>query len=99
MEYEEMFYHAAAIRAGGDYTAIRRAKSHSATWQAAYEKLSAGGHILAPEIAWNKLKEQNIQLVLREDERFPSLLREIPHPPFGIYIRGAFRGITKRLSP
>jgi DNA processing protein len=35
------------------------------------------------------LREQNIQLILREDDRFPQLLREIPHPPFGIYIKGA----------
>jgi DNA processing protein len=89
MEEEAIFYHAIAIRAGGDYATIRRARRCGENWQATYEKLSPSERISDRGIAWGKLREQNIQLILREDERFPPLLREIPHPPFGIYIKGA----------
>jgi DNA processing protein len=50
--------------------------------------MPVGGKISDPEAEWKKLAEQNIELILREDECFPPLLREIPHPPFGIYIKG-----------
>lgn len=89
MEEEVIFYHAIAIRAGGDYATIRRARRCGENWQAAYKKLSPGEQVSDLGAAWGKLRERNIQLILREDDRFPPLLREIPHPPFGIYIKGA----------
>ena len=89
-EAETMFYHAIAVRAGGDYATIKRMRRNAMNWQVAYETCSASGRATAPEALWGKLKQQDVQLLLREDERFPPFLREIPHPPFGIYLRGTF---------
>jgi len=87
-ETERMFYHAVAVHTGGDYATIKRLRRDAESWRAAHEKRSTGERTATPEASWEKLKQQNIQLLLREDECFPSLLREIPYPPFGIYIKG-----------
>jgi DNA processing protein len=88
-EEEKIFHHAVTLTAGGDYVSVRRARRGCVSWKQAYEKMSNGNRGCDPEAEWKKLIGQNIQLILYEDERFPQLLREIPHPPFGIYIRGA----------
>jgi DNA processing protein len=88
MEEEVMFYHAVSASAGGDYATIQRAFRGCENWRQAYERMSVGEKISDPETERKKLAEQNIELILREDERFPPLLREIPYPPFGIYIKG-----------
>ncbi|MGB7957905.1 MAG: DNA-processing protein DprA [Minisyncoccia bacterium] len=87
-EEEKIFYHAISASTGGNYATIRRAIRGCESWEQAHERLPNGGKVSDPETEWKKLVDQNIQLVLREDERFPLLLREIPHPPFGIYVRG-----------
>jgi DNA processing protein len=87
-EEENLFYHLVAISTGGDYASIRRAKHNCANWRTTYERLSGSEKVSVPEKELGKLTEQNIRLVLYEDIEFPPLLREIPHPPFGIYVRG-----------
>jgi DNA processing protein len=89
MDEEAMFYHAIATAAGGDYATIQRARRDCENWQRTYEKIRVSEKNSWPETEWEKLAGQNIGLILREDECFPPLLREIPHPPFGIYIKGA----------
>ncbi len=88
-EEEKIFYHAITLSAGGDYVSVQRAKRGCISWKQAHEKIFCDGKISDPEMEWRRLAKQNIQLVLRENENFPCLLKEIPHPPFGIYIRGA----------
>jgi len=88
MDEEKIFYHAVALGEGGSYTAILHAKKRFQTWKRAYE---ANGHyhIPDPEREYQKLDERHIRLFLRENPEFPPLLREIPHPPFGIYAKGS----------
>lgn len=43
-----------------------------------------------PEREWRRLAERDVRLLLHHDEDFPSLLKEIPHAPFGIYSKGSF---------
>jgi DNA processing protein len=87
-EEEKIFYHAVALGEGGNYAAILRAKKKFLTWKETYEA-SGHCHIPDPEKEYRKIDERHIHLILREDSEFPSLLREIPHPPFALYIRGA----------
>ncbi len=89
MDEENVFYHAITVGAGGDYGTIRRARRGCTNWRHVYEKISAGEKISDPEAEWEKLATRNIQLIAREDAEFPALLREIPHPPFGIYVKGS----------
>lgn len=83
---ERSFYHAIATDAGGDYATIRRARKNAASWRDVYGKLSPTA--ASPEAAWEKLRKLDSGLILREDPDFPPLLREIPHPPFGLYLKG-----------
>jgi DNA processing protein len=41
-----------------------------------------------PHELWEKLRELGIDLILREDDRYPTLLREMKSPPCGIYMKG-----------
>jgi DNA processing protein len=87
MDEERMFYHAVALGAGGNYAALLRQRKRHATWREAYEK-SGGAPTTDPEKEYRELDRQNIHLALPGDPEYPERLREIPHPPFGIYIRG-----------
>lgn len=42
-----------------------------------------------PDKEWEKLENENIKILLREDSDYPDALREIPQAPFALYIRGA----------
>ncbi len=41
-----------------------------------------------PRAEWQKVVQLGMRLILLDDEDYPPLLREIPHPPFGIYVLG-----------
>lgn len=43
-----------------------------------------------PYQEWEKLKKENIKLLLLEDDNYPPLLKEIPSPPLGLYQLGEF---------
>jgi DNA processing protein len=86
---EHYFYNALAIEAFGSYHAIKKMKKEHATWRQAFESLAAyNGTLPDPIREWKRLMDLNIHLVLYSDKDYPKLLREIPHPPFGIYVRG-----------
>jgi predicted Rossmann fold nucleotide-binding protein DprA/Smf involved in DNA uptake len=74
MEEEAIFYHAVATRAAGNYAWVLRAKRGFLNWKDAYENSFGNESVAAAKTAWEKLREQNIDLILREDERFPLLL-------------------------
>ena len=88
MEKEAIFYHAIAQHAAGSYADISRLKKNFASWEEAYRAAPDLQNTPSPETAYKKLRERGISLVLKEDPQYPPLLREIPHPPFGIYIKG-----------
>lgn len=41
-----------------------------------------------PEEKWEQLEKHNITLLVETDPNYPSLLTEIPHPPYILYRRG-----------
>lgn len=43
-----------------------------------------------------KLGEKEIRLVLQEESDFPAVLREIPFPPLGLYIKGSHPAALER---
>jgi DNA processing protein len=87
---EHLAFHAVATALEGDLAKLRTLKSRHRTWEAVRDALPialrthARGHP-----AGEALAPANIGLVLPEDPDFPALLREIPLPPLGLYIRGA----------
>ncbi len=50
-----------------------------------YEKIKRG---IDPEKERLKLQKENIEIVTILDRRYPDILKQIPHPPFLLYVRG-----------
>ena len=87
MSEEEIFYHAIALSAAGNYATLLRAKKDRATWKEAYEN-SVGG-IAHPEEEYKDLARQHIRLVLREDRAISSVTpRNPPSAVRALYKRG-----------
>ncbi|MEK7077163.1 MAG: DNA-processing protein DprA, partial [Patescibacteria group bacterium] len=85
---EAAYYHALISALQGDYRKIAKVKGAHLTWRAAWESIPQAARAADPEKARGELSAAGARLILREEGEFPSLLREIPWPPFGIYVRG-----------
>jgi DNA processing protein len=83
------YYNALNNLFGGDYLKLKRVWERFNDWKKAwnYEKNAD----INVEEEWQKLKKQKISLILKEDAEYPELLKEIPAPPFGIYVLGSIR--------
>jgi len=44
-----------------------------------------------PEKEWKRLKKEKIKFITKDEKEYPPLLREIPNPPLGIYIKGEIK--------
>ena len=43
---------------------------------------------ISPEALWDELAEKNIRFVMRPDEDYPGRLRDIPDPPYALFVKG-----------
>lgn len=43
-----------------------------------------------PDQAWAELEKHGIKLLAITDEKYPTLLKEIPNPPYIIYVKGEY---------
>lgn len=82
------YYNAIALLYQGNYPDIARAKKQFRDWRAAWEEIKKDARF-NPEQEWERLARHDVRLLLATDETFPLFLREIPAPPFGIYVKGA----------
>lgn len=87
MTKELKSYNALNILAGGDYQKLKNLLEKYHSWQKIWENTNSN---LNPEKEWQKLEEEGVKLILKEEAGFPPLLKEISWPPFGIYIKGKF---------
>lgn len=86
---EAIFYNALSILTESDYRKLERLKNQSGTWGKAWTNFpSAEKNRLDPETEWQKLDKPGVRLILQNEAEYPKLLKEIPQPPFGIYILG-----------
>jgi DNA processing protein len=88
---EKIFYNAVNIAAQSNYRELaglkRRFGSWGKAWRAFFKDV---GNAPDPDTAWQELKRIGLRLVLYEDSDYPPLLKEIPWPPFGIYVLEGF---------
>jgi DNA processing protein len=92
---ETPFYHALAIAAQGNYHVMKRYRTIAPSWNEVYSNLAKEGVPLPdPEREFERLDGLGIQLVMASHREYPDRLRHIPHPPFGIYIRGAIAALA-----
>jgi DNA processing protein len=93
---EAASYHALATAVKGDYHKLTKLHAQYGNWTTALTAENiASGDI---EENFNSLKTSSIELVMREDDGFPKLLREIPHPPFALYVRGKIPAAANSLA-
>lgn len=79
------YYNAAAIALKNSYAKLSRSLEKHGSWKAVWENLSGAPD---PEKEFSKLAELGIRIFLKDNIGYPELLREIPLPPFGIYVLG-----------
>lgn len=85
---ESKFYNVLNIALDSNYPELKNLFSHYGSWQKAWKNVS--GPKADADKEWRKLESLDIELRLQNDENFPAVLKEIPWPPFGIYIKGNF---------
>jgi DNA processing protein len=83
-EKEKKCFHTLAMQTQGEYRALDKLRNTYGSWSNAYEKEGKNDN----EKEWANLTSQNITLILYDDPTFPSVLKEIPWPPFALYVRG-----------
>ena len=86
MSPEALYYNAVNIALHSDYKKISNLRDRSGSWAKAWQDLRLQ---TSPEKVFEALGDSGGVLLLREDPRFPALLREIPWPPWGIYVQGS----------
>ncbi len=54
------------------------------------EKMASERSGINPDKEWEKLQKENIKIITLPDENYPKLLKEIPNPPYTLYVKGNF---------
>jgi DNA processing protein len=86
---ETLFYHVIAVAGHGNYHKIKKYRGGAASWQEAHHVLHKNGvQMIDPLEAYERLNQLDVRIALAGQKEYPEALRHIPHPPFGIYIRG-----------
>jgi DNA processing protein len=83
---EKISYNAVNIALNGDHRKIKSIKNNS--WEELWSKIAKDFPLIDPNKEYERLIKSEINLILNEDKDFPDLLKEIPWPPFAIYIKG-----------
>ncbi len=96
MSIEHISYNALATALGGDYAKISKATAPFESFAGAWDKVSKNYPKLNAQSAWDAMLREGVTLILKDDDEFPTNLREIPYPPFGIYIKGSVDALTKK---
>ena len=81
------YYNAINIFYKSQYFALakiwKRYRSWERAWRGLAKKISVD-----PDQEWERLKKYQINLILKSDEEYPKLLKEIPLAPFALYVKG-----------
>lgn len=93
---EHKSYNALATAYDGDYVKLAAARDKYDSWEAAWLAYQSLLGKIDIETEWLKLAKANTRLVLRNDKEFPENLKQIPYPPFALYIKG---GLPEQSMP
>ncbi len=95
MKPETIYYHALNLATQNNYRLMAELKGKFQTWTKAWYHFKNPKSIPKPETEWHKIETSDLHLILLEDKDYPSRLREIPYPPFGIYVLGRLDQINQ----
>jgi len=65
------------------------------SWESAWQNTRRDFRLIDPEIEWEKMRVQGVDLILKDDANFPALLKEIYSCPWGLYFRGALQSLEQ----
>lgn len=51
-------------------------------------KIASSRNSIDPEAQWQILQKENVSIITIKDETYPELLRQIPSPPYLLYVKG-----------
>lgn len=96
MEKEKIYYNALSIVTEGNLRFLERGLKETGSFSDFYknffalegsEKYRENFKKIEPEREYEKMRKLKIELVLREEENFPELLKEIQNPPLALYYK------------
>ncbi len=92
--HESFFYNALASAVDGDRRTLIGIKKKCGSWERAYalhrtiRRPDDAFTVPDAEKAWAELERFDVRLVMAGEPDYPTLLKEIIDPPFGLYILG-----------
>lgn len=101
---ESIYYHSWATASQTNLGLLKSLRDRFETFEYAWKH--ATNHLLAtiapetdivrrksntdPRKEWEKLEKSAIHLILQENPDYPESLKQLPHPPMGVYVQGNF---------
>lgn len=86
---EAIFYNALTTALHGDYARLSGYRQKHSSWKTIWNELPREKRgSLDLEKEFKKLETGAVSLIMFDDPRYPLLLKEIPQPPFGLYVKG-----------
>ena len=52
------------------------------------EQMQSYARAITPEVLWESMLAKKIDFIMLSDENYPQRLREIPDPPYGLFVKG-----------
>jgi len=93
---DHIYYNALNILFDGSITTIEKRCQKYNTYQQAWE--AQNNKTIDPEKEYQKLQDLGVKLILEKDKEYPKQLKEIPHPPKGLYLKGNINLLTQTKS-
>lgn len=90
-----IFFNSLNLHFDGNYSKLSSLWKLHGNWEAAFKNERA---LPDPEKEWSRLSSSGIKLVLSDSPQFPELLRQIPYPPFGLYVKGVLDPETPKVA-
>ncbi len=81
------YYNAISVFYKSQYFAVQKAWERFHSWPKAWQILKKDINV-DPDKEWERLEKRKIKLMMPTDKDFPEMIKEIPSPPFGLYVRG-----------
>lgn len=103
LQKEKIYYNAINVAFNGDHRKIKSLRTYSSkkypeinaeqkikniTWEEAWLKIKNDFPAIDPKKEYEMILRSELELLTSEEDDFPALLKEIPWPPFAIYIKG-----------
>lgn len=92
---EERFFNSLSMELCASYTKLEKLRRSSSSWEEAFNRLRLKRDV---EKDWEIVEKVGLSLILFKNPAYPPLLKQIPFPPFGLYVKGKLRASARRVA-